>query len=206
MWAPPFQVVNPTPRPVTRPPNSPWGPIAPPSGNVWVKQGPGKPNTPATPGPNTPTATPTSDTLTPNDSGWSSQSSTTSTPTNTKTNPIERLKEAEVMIILFPSQEKNLYGLGSDEDEEDYGDEPRGDGVGVPVAVVAEAKGKEEEDGQKEQANLCTDESPDTTAGQLMCPSHGKLCKKGICSGMARLVREEERKKGSLRGGEFGFS
>jgi len=28
-----------------------------------------------------------------------------------------------------------------------------------------------------------------------MCPSHGKLCKKGICSGMSRLVREEERKK-----------
>jgi len=30
-----------------------------------------------------------------------------------------------------------------------------------------------------------------STAGQLMCPSHGKLCKKGICSGMSRLVREK---------------
>ena len=41
---------------------------------------------------------------------------------------------------------------------------------------------------------------PDPTAGQLMCPSHGKLCKKGICSGMSRLVKEEGKK--TLRGGE----
>ena len=33
-----------------------------------------------------------------------------------------------------------------------------------------------------------------------MCPSHGKLCKKGICSGMSRLVKEEGKK--TLRGGE----
>ena len=37
--------------------------------------------------------------------------------------------------------------------------------------------------------------TPDPIAGQLMCPSHGKLCKKGICSGLSRLVREDERKK-----------
>ena len=35
---------------------------------------------------------------------------------------------------------------------------------------------------------------PDPPAGQLMCPSHGKLCKKGTCSGKSRLVKEEERK------------
>ena len=45
----------------------------------------------------------------------------------------------------------------------------------------------------------------DPTAGQLMCPSHGKLCKKGICSGMSRLVKEEERKKREVeRGGGGG--
>ena len=47
---------------------------------------------------------------------------------------------------------------------------------------------------------------PDPTAGQLMCPSHGKLCKKGICSGMSRLVREERKKREVERGvvGEVG--
>ena len=78
------------------------------------------------------------------------------------------------------------------------------------MAVVAEAKDKED-DRQEEQANLSTDEPPpDPTAG-LMCPSHGKLCKKGICSGMSRLVKEEERKKseverGEVMIGELGFA
>ena len=37
------------------------------------------------------------------------------------------------MIFLSPNQEKNLYGLDSDEDEDDH--EPRGDGVGVRHAL-----------------------------------------------------------------------
>jgi hypothetical protein len=45
------------------------------------------------------------------------------------------------------------------------------------------------------------DEPPDPTADQLLCPSHGKLCKKGICSGMSRLVREEERRKRKVKSG-----
>ena len=70
---------------------------------------------------------------------------------------------------------------------------------GGPMAVVAKAKDKEE-DRQEEQAYLWTDEPPpDSTAG-LMCPSHGKLCKKGICSGMSRLVKEEERQREVERG------
>ena len=75
----------------------------------------------------------------------------------------------------------------------------------VPMAVVAEAKDKEE-DRQEKQANLWTDEPPpDPTAGQLMCPGRGILCKKGICSGMSRLVKEEERKKREVeRGGGDG--
>jgi isoprenylcysteine carboxyl methyltransferase (ICMT) family protein YpbQ len=53
-------------------------------------------------------------------------------------------------------------------------------------------------------------EPPDPTADQLLCPSHEKLCKNGICSGMSRLVREEERKKreverGGVEVGEVGF-
>ena len=67
-------------------------------------------------------------------------------------------------------------------------------GYAVPESVVAEANDKEEDRGK--QANLWMGEPPpDPTAGQRMCPSHGKLCNKGICSGMSRLVREEERKK-----------
>jgi len=69
-----------------------------------------------------------------------------------------------------------------------------GAGVRVPVAVVAEAKDKEEEDTGKKSKPIY-EPPPDPIAGQLMCPSHEKLCKKGICSGMSRLVMEEERKK-----------
>ena len=46
--------------------------------------------------------------------------------------------------------------------------------------------------------------APDPSAGQLMCPSHGKLCKKGICSEMSKLVREEEGKKREAERGEVG--
>ena len=55
----------------------------------------------------------------PNDSGWSSRPSTTSIPTDTKVDLTERLKEGEVTIFLSPSQEKNLYGLGFNVDEDD---------------------------------------------------------------------------------------
>ena len=73
-------------------------------------------------------------------------------------------------------------------------------GHAVPESVVVETNGKEEDRGK--QANLWTDEPPpDPTAGQLMCPSHGNLCNKGICSGMSRLVREESKKREVERGG-----
>ena len=71
----------------------------------------------------------------------------------------------------------------------------------VPMGIVAEAKDKEEDRGK--QANLWTDKPPpDPTASQLMCSSHRKLCKKGICFGMLRLVKEEERKKREVKRGE----
>ena len=70
------------------------------------------------------------------------------------------------------------------------------------MAVVAEAKNTEE-DRQEEQTNLWTDEQPpDPTAG-LMCPSYGKLRKKGICSGMSRLVKGDERKKREVEKGRW---
>ena len=72
-----------------------------------MKQGPNKST--STPGPNTPVPTPTSATSSPNEPGWDDQP--TNTP-QTPFNPIERLKEGEVLISLSPSQEKNLYGLG----------------------------------------------------------------------------------------------
>ena len=74
----------------------------------------------------------------------------------------------------------------------------------VPEPVVAEANDKEEDRGK--QASLWTDEPPpDPTAGQLMCPSHGKLCNNGVCSGMSRLVKEEDRRKREAeRGGGGG--
>ena len=73
----------------------------------------------------------------------------------------------------------------------------------VPEPVVAEANDKEENRGK--EANLWMGEPPpDPTAGQLMCPSHGKLCNKGICSGISRLVKEEERRKREIkRGGQW---
>ena len=63
-----------------------------------------------------------------------------------------------------------------------------------------------QEEGSRKGENLWSDEPPpDPTAGQLMCPSHGKLCKKGICSEMSKLVREEERRKREAeRGGKRG--
>ena len=67
-------------------------------------------------------------------------------------------------------------------------------GCAVLEPVVAAAIDKEEDRGK--QTNLWTDEPPpDPTAGQLMCPSHGKLYNKGICSGVSRLVREERKKR-----------
>ena len=82
-------------------------------------------------------------------------------------------------------------------------------GYAVPEPVVAAAIDEEEDRGK--QANLWTDEPrPDPTAGQLMCPSHGKLYNKGICSGMSRLVRKERKKREVERGevvvGEVGFA
>ena len=72
-------------------------------------------------------------------------------------------------------------------------------GYVVPEPVVAEANNKEENRGK--QANLWMGKPlPDTTAGPLMCPSHGKLCNKGICSGMSRLMREERKKREVERG------
>ena len=79
-----------------------------------VKQSSNKPT--SIPGPNTPQPTPTSATPTPNQPGWDDQPTTTP---QTSSNPIERLKEGEVLISLSPSQEKNLYGLGFVEDDED---------------------------------------------------------------------------------------
>ena len=91
-------------------------------------------------------------------------------------NPIERLKEGKVTIFLSPSQEKNLYGLGFDEDEDDLtGMNPEkrelayvapwgktaiaassaGElwgGYAVPEPVVAAAIDKEEDRGK--QANM----------------------------------------------------
>ena len=82
-------------------------------------------------------------------------------------------------------------------------------GYAVPEPVVAEANDKEGDRGK--QANLWMGEpSPDPTACQLMCPSHEKLCKKGICPGMSRLVREERKKRKVERGevvvGQVGFA
>ena len=73
----------------------------------------------------------------------------------------------------------------------------------VPEPVVAKANDREEDRGK--QANLWMGEpSPDLTASQLMCPSHGKLCKKGIYSGMSRLGKEEGRKKREVESGGGG--
>ena len=77
------------------------------------------------------------------------------------------------------------------------------------MGVRGGGQGQGGEQRQEEQANLWTDKPPpDPTAGRLS-PSHGKLCKKGICSGMSRLVKgEEERKKRELERvvvGEVGF-
>lgn len=74
---------------------------------------------------------------------------------------------------------------------------------------TADLWGSSEGQGGQEgkEVNLWSDEPPpDPNAGQLMCPSHGKLCKKGICSEMAKLVREEERRKreGERGGGRRG--
>jgi hypothetical protein len=179
-----------------------------------VKQGANKPT--STPVPNTPTNA----TSSPDESGWPSEPATpsTSTPTDTKAtaNPIERLKEGEVMISLSPSQEKDLYGLGSDGDDDDLAEmnpdemelayvapwektaiaaSSAGDLWGGYAGSSGGEGGQGQEAGRK-GANLWSDEPPpDPTAGQLMCPIHGKLCKKGICSEMSKLVREEERKK-----------
>ena len=72
-------------------------------------------------------------------------------------------------------------------------------GYVVPEPVVAEADGKEEDRGK--QANLWMGKPPPgPTTGQLMCASHGKLCNKGIRSGMSRLVREERKKREVERG------
>ena len=127
------------------------------------------------------------------------------------------------MIFLSPSQEKNLYGLGFDEDdltemnpekmELAYGAQGKKTAIAassagelwggytVPEPVVAEANDKEEDRGK--QANLWMGEPPpaplpDPTAGQLMCHSHGKLCNKGIC----RDLCGRRGRKGRLRGGE----
>jgi len=134
------------------------------------------------------------------------------------------------MISLSPSQEKNLYGLGLDEDEDDLTEmNPEEmelayvapwEKTAIPTSAndlwggyAGSSGGGQGGQGQGEGGkgeNLWSDEPPpDPTAGQLMCPSHGKLCKKGICSEMSKLVREEERKKrdaergGGGRKGEF---
>ncbi|EDR07679.1 uncharacterized protein LACBIDRAFT_298063 [Laccaria bicolor S238N-H82] len=201
-WGPPLPGGKPNTSPVaTRPPNSPWGPVAPRTGNVWVKQDTNKPTSTNTPGPTPTSATPT------NDSGWDNQ------PTTTPSNPIERLKEGDVLISLSPSQEKNLYGLGGSDDEDDLTtmnpDEMElayvapWEKTSLPLHT-ADLWGSSEGQGGQEgkEVNLWSDEPPpDPNAGQLMCPSHGKLCKKGICSEMSKLVREEERRK---REGERG--
>ena len=151
----------------------------------------------------------------PNESDWDDQP--TSTP-QTSSNPIECLKEGEVLISLSPSQEKNLYGLGSDEDEDDLTamnpDEMELAYVApwektvIPSAVDRLWNGYAEgqEEGSQRGQNLWSEEPPpDPAAGQLMCPSHGKLWKKGICSEMLKLVREEERRKREAeRGGKRG--
>jgi hypothetical protein len=120
------------------------------------------------------------------------------------------------MISLSPSQEKDLYGLGSDGDDDDLAEmnpdemelayvapwektaiaaSSAGDLWGGYAGSSGGEGGQGQEAGRK-GANLWSDEPPpDPTAGQLMCPIHGKLCKKGICSEMSKLVREEERKK-----------
>ena len=78
----------------------------------------------------------------------------------------------------------------------------------IPSAVDQLWSGyaERQEEGSWKEENLWSDEPPpDPTAGQLMCPSHGKLCKKGICSEMSKLVREEEGKKREAeRGGKRG--
>ena len=75
----------------------------------------------------------------------------------------------------------------------------------IPSAVDQLSSGYAEgqEEGSWKGENLWGDEPPpDPNAGQLMCPSHGKLRKKGICSEMSKLVREEEGKKREAESGE----
>ena len=108
------------------------------------------------------------------------------------------------MIFLSSSQEKNLYGLGFDEDDDDltemnpeemvlaYAVPGEMNAIAVSSAgdlwggyarsnvVVAEARDMEAKDrggrgqGQEEQANLWTDKPPPTLQPADCCPSHGK--------------------------------
>ena len=165
-----------------------------------VKEGPNKPT--STSEPNTSGPTPTSATSSTNESVWDDQPTNTS---QTSPKPTEHPKEGEVSISLPPSQEKNLYGLGSDDltamnsdemelamnpDEMELAFVAPWEKTVIPSAVdqlwsgYAEGQGE----GSRKGENLWSDEPPpDPTAGQLMCPSHGKPCKKGICSEMRNL-------------------
>jgi hypothetical protein len=104
---------------------------------------------------------------------------------------IEDLFEEHVTIALSPSQDRQLYGLENDQSPD-------------PEAMV-----QPWEQGSLYAAeNLWDNVAPsegnlwgenEITKGPapdvILCPVHGKICKKGICQEMSKIIKAQERLK-----------
>ncbi|EDR03418.1 uncharacterized protein LACBIDRAFT_331517 [Laccaria bicolor S238N-H82] len=173
-----------------------------------VKPGPGKPNTPATPDPTQPHPLPPES---------PSRLTTPGGPPNPQLLPLQPTPKptqsnGDVMISLSPSQEKNLYGLLSIENEDDLTDLDMQLAYVVrwgKTAIAASSTGNlwgryagasgggqlgTRKPGARRPSQLWTHE-PRPYRRPTDVSQPWKLRKKEICSGMSRPVREEERKK-----------
>ncbi|KAF9465210.1 hypothetical protein BDZ94DRAFT_1254801 [Collybia nuda] len=103
---------------------------------------------------------------------------------------VEDLFEEHVMITLSPSQDRELYGIENDES-------PDPNAVVVhpwEQQFVAEENLWDNADATEE--NLWGDEETKKPAVDVvLCPVHGKICKKGICREMSKILKEQEKAK-----------
>lgn len=108
---------------------------------------------------------------------------------------------------LSPGQDETMYGL-----EEGDGDDGYGIGAGYDPETTYVAPWERTADVDAEDvgslwggSNLGKEEAGESLWGEdpgpkktndvIVCPTHGTVCKKGICSDYAKLLRQSERNK-----------
>ncbi|KAF8994153.1 hypothetical protein BDQ17DRAFT_1252070 [Cyathus striatus] len=154
-----------------------------------------------------------------------SRVSTSAAPTGSSN--IRTLTETFVGVSLSPSQEKQLYAAaGMFHDDEAEGGEGVLDPDVLEVTVLAPWEKNEEAEGGAEDLwgvpgaadvyegasgsgevfdNLWGEDDVVKKPDQILCPTHGIVCKKGICQDMSKLLRKQEaNERGKQRGPNTG--